>query len=134
MKGHKYLNDIGIKKEDTPWGWNKTDKRQKQWKEEREIYGLDERETWSLDVTFYFWLYERLMKYKECSFIDGYRKYIIDGKELTQQECIDKMLIGCKSYFKLTKGCASVVDDEKARDIGREIIETWKECIFSMWW
>jgi len=44
----KYLKDLGIKEVNTPQGWNKDDSRQERWIKEREIYGFDEKETWSM--------------------------------------------------------------------------------------
>jgi hypothetical protein len=43
--------DAGISEDNLPWNWNPDDDRQKVWKEERKIYGFDERDTWSLDYT-----------------------------------------------------------------------------------
>jgi hypothetical protein len=63
----KYIDDLGIKRKDTPQGWGHGDVRQAQWQEERKLYGFDEHETWSLDLTFKLWLYERLMMYKEVN-------------------------------------------------------------------
>ena len=57
---HKYLTDIGITEDEVPWEWNLNDKRQEQWKKEREEYGFDERETWNLDYMFDLWFYEHL--------------------------------------------------------------------------
>ena len=61
----KYLKDLGILEDNTPQGWNKDDSRQERWCKEREIYGFDEKETWSMDFTFKLWLYERLSMYNE---------------------------------------------------------------------
>ena len=61
----KYLKDLGILEDNTPQGWNKDDSRQERWIKEREIYGFDEKETWSMDFTFKLWLYERLSMYNE---------------------------------------------------------------------
>ena len=69
----KYLDDIGYT--DRPDTWNKDDKRQKIWRKQRKKYGFDNREIWNMDLAFYLWLYERLIrlrfylsdKYKESN-------------------------------------------------------------------
>lgn len=71
---HKYLNEIGIESnyccifntEEIDNG------KQEYFIEQRQIYGFDERETWSMDYTFATWLYEHLQAYKE------FAKEIID--------------------------------------------------------
>lgn len=47
----KYLDDICVT--ERPDTWSRNDERQNRWKEERAIYGFDERETWALDYSFY---------------------------------------------------------------------------------
>lgn len=133
---HKYLEDIGIKLENTPYGWNPNDERQEDWKEERQVYGFDERETWSLDTTFFYWLYERLMKYNETGgrFIDtSYHKFNLNGKEMTQQQCMDRMTELCKKYFKLDEA-KDFKEENKILDEVEEIFDILKACIWSLNW
>lgn len=126
--GHKYIRDI-TDIENTPYGWNADDHRSIEWKMARKIYGFDERETWSLDSTFMYWLYERLMMFKEVNCINlDFHKFNINGKEMTQRECIDKMIENCKAYIK------SSGIDEVAYNLKNETLKIWKECIHSMWW
>lgn len=130
---HKYLEEIGIKISDTPWGWNEDDPRQEYWNKDRQQYGFDERETWSLNTTFFYWLYERLTMYNKvnCIKTDTY-SFIINQEKLTQQQCIDRMILGCKYYIKLSHG--EPKDEDIAIIIGKEVIEIWKECFYAMWW
>lgn len=124
---HKYIEDI-IDLEDTPYGWSENTGRDSLWKEQRKIYGFDERETWSLDATFFYWLYERLTMFKKVCCIDlSFHKFTINNEVLTQGECIDKMLNNCKEIIT-NKG----IDD--LYDLKKETLEIWSECIFSMWW
>jgi len=46
----KYLKDLGIQEDKTPQGWCPNDDRQKFWDKDRETYGFDSRETWSLHL------------------------------------------------------------------------------------
>ncbi len=59
----KYLDDIGIT--NRPDEYTSTNGADTKWAQQREIYGFDVRETWNMDVSFYCWLYERLMMYLE---------------------------------------------------------------------
>ena len=126
---HKYIEDIADI-ENTPYGWNVGDPRNIEWRMARETYGFDERETWSLDSTFMCWLYERLMMFKEVNHIDlDFHKFNINGKEMTQRECIDKIIENCKIYIQ-----NRYIDDELAYNLKNETLEIWKGCIHSMWW
>lgn len=111
----KYLDDLGVT--ERPDTWNRNDKRQNVWKEERDTYGFDEREIWDLGYSFYCWLYERLMMYKENSCVVlSYHQFQYKGETLTQEECIDRMISGlklvlCKEEGKLTKAEKELVED-----------------------
>lgn len=131
--GHKYLTDLGIKLENTPYGWNPNDDRQERWSQEREEYSFDERETWSLNATFFYWLYERLMKYNEINIVNtSFHKFNINGKEMTQQECMDKMIELCKRY--ITYEYINLEDENKMLDEVEEIFDILKKCIWCLWW
>lgn len=94
----KYLEGL-VKLKDTPWGWNPDDQRQEKWKQQREEYGFDERETWSLDYTFRLWFYQRLKMYNEVNIVATEKvKINFKDKEYTLQECIDYIL----EMFELT--------------------------------
>ncbi|MGL5647765.1 MAG: hypothetical protein ACRDDY_07935 [Clostridium sp.] len=125
---HKYIKEI-IDLEKTPYGYcGEEDGRSSKWREERRIYGFDNRETWSLDATFFCWLYERLMMFKEIDFIDlDFHKFVVNEKELTQRECIDRMLELCKTI--ITYQGIELLADEK-----NEVLDIWKEIIHFMWW
>lgn len=124
---HKYIKEI-VDLEKTPYGWSENTGRDSKWREERRIYGFDERETWSLDTTFFYWLYERLMMYKEIDFIDmDAPQFNVNGVTMTQRECIDKMISNCKEII-LYEG----IDLQK--ELKYEVLDIWKECLFSMWW
>lgn len=57
----KYLDDLGVKDRWDTWKYDKETK--KAHKEYRDTYGVDPKETFSLDQTFFMWLYERLKAY-----------------------------------------------------------------------
>lgn len=131
-----YIDKLGIKHEDTPQGWNENDPRQKDWEEERQVVGFDERDTWSLNYTMDLLLYERLCMYreiaKECLDL-SFHKFNYKNKSLTQGECLDKMIDGLK--LQLTLGDF----DERRKDpvIRRKIdcvYEIYTLCRHSLWW
>lgn len=131
----KYLKNLGLKKEDLPQGWgtDSDDKRQKKWKKEREEYGFDNRETWSLDYTFKLWLYERLSMYNEVApnVIDtSFHKYEFRGEQITFQDCIDKMLEGLK--IDLTVEDYNQTEEQKQK--AADVIQIFSLCFYSLWW
>ena len=127
----KYLKDIGILEDNTPQGWNRDDSRQEQWTKEREIYGFDEKETWSMDFTFKLWLYERLSMYNEVNCIDTFfHKYEFKGETITFQECIDRMLDGLKIELTIDEYRRTDEQKEKVDDI----VNIFALCLPSLWW
>ena len=126
---HKYLSEI-IDIEKTPYGvYGECDPRNSKWKEQREIYGFDERETWQLDHTFFCWLYERLKMYNEVNFVNTkFHTIEYDGKTLTHQECMDKMLEYCEIII-LNK---NVNDSFIALE--EKVLDLWKLSYRLFWW
>lgn len=136
MQHNKYIEDLGIPLKNIGTNFcDDTDGRNKKWKEERKIYGFDERETWSLDHYFVEWLYSHLMMYMETggTVIDlNYHKFNFEGKEYTQKEAIDYILYACKEYL--------LCDDIYCGNTGELIPNTQKairlfaEILPAMWW
>ena len=129
--GHKYLEDICVK-DNPPSEWCKGDKRESKWEVEREIYGFDSRETWSLDTTFFCWLYERLMMYNEINIVDtSHHKFEYDGQTITFQECIDRMLNGCKIYLTSSDW---EFENKELRKLVEDVPEIFALCFWCLWW
>lgn len=123
----KYLDDLGIT--NRPDLWNQTDERQKNWTKEREEYGFDERDTWSMSLTFECWLYEHLMMYKESANINlDFHKFEYKGKTYTQGEMIDKMIELLETSLKSSNSSLDEVDTI------REIAQMWAVVLPAMWW
>ncbi len=126
----KYLDDLKVKYPETYC--SSDDPRQEKWTQEREEYGFDERETWDLDSAFYCWLYERLKMYLDVNCVDlTYHKFEYEGEELTQQECIDRMIHGCEIYFKQQNDWNISEEDQKAIN---DIAKIWAIVLPAMWW
>lgn len=130
--GRKYLDDIG---EDYSWVWKpEGSERDELFEKEREIYGFDSRETWSLDYVFYMWLYERLKMYIEYAgeIVNlNFHKFVYKEKEYTQFELINTMIERLESYFK--KEDLFVSSEEEYEPI-KEIGEIWALVLPAMWW
>lgn len=123
----KYLDDLGIT--ERPDTWSPDDNRQNQWKKQRKIYGFDERETWSLDTTFYLWLYERLKMYLEYSTVDlDFHKFEYKGKTYTQKQMIDMMIERLEEYF------TDETDEKSFEKYPNEICEIWALVLPAMCW
>lgn len=125
----KYLDDIGVT--ERPDTWNSGDARQDDWADERKLYGFDERETWSLDFTFYLWLYERLVAYKEICCCDlSYHTWDYNGKAYTQEELIDMMLERLRFSF------SDEYNDwnDQQWTYVHEIEKIWALILPAMWW
>lgn len=82
---HKYLLEV-FPEDEIPFPFN------------QEGYSeFDKRDTYSLFYTLACWLYERLRFFQEGTCIDlNFWKFNIDGEELTQAQCIQRMIDDCK--------------------------------------
>lgn len=130
MQQHKYLEEI-IKREDVVQNWLPEDKRKERWQKQRAEYGFDDRETWSLDTTFFQWLYERLRMFRDIGgeTVDlNFHSFEVDGLKLTQLEIIDKMISNCEQIIK-----NDIPDDETAR-LEQETARLWSIVVPAMWW
>lgn len=134
--GRRYLKEIGIELKETPWGWNKGDSREKYWSEEIYEDGFDERETWDLNFTMNLLLYERLCKYKEITkgIVNlSFHTFKYNEEELTQEECIDKILEGLKLELTLEP----FDKKRKEQEVIDKIKSIWKiyDLIkYALWW
>lgn len=130
--GRKYLDDIGV---DYSWVWKpEGSERDETFEKEREIYGFDSRETWSLDYVFYMLLYERLKMYIEYAgeIVNlNFHKFVYKEKEYTQLELINMMIERLESYFK--EGDSFDLSKEEYEPV-KEIGEIWALVLPAMWW
>lgn len=128
---NKYLEDLGLKKEDYGLNWlSKDDDRLKDFNDEKEMYGFCSAETWNMDRIFCEWLYSHCKMYLEKveGIIDMEFNCIeIDGEEVTQLQCIQRIL-------KLTGEALTESDREAATMQLRESILIWAEVFPLMWW
>lgn len=148
---HKYLNAIGVKSNE-PCVFNTLDidngkERQKRFDKERETYGFDSRETWSMDYTLATWLYEHLAWYRDNAPIDmTFYKFEVPAwnnkksrpckkktQTLTQAECVDTMLKNLQFYIQHSDSA----DNDKvveAQNRMKYALQILSESIYVMWW
>lgn len=127
----KYLDDIGVTNRPDLWNEEEEDKRQLCWEKEREEYGFDEREIWSLDLTSRLWLYERIKRFKDVASVDlNYHKFIYNRQEHTQSEMLDEILKRLK--FSFTKQYDNF--NPEHFNYVREVYLMWHKICGAMWW
>ena len=128
---NKYLEELGLKKKDYGVNWlSRRDGRMRDFNYEKEMYGFCSAETWNMDRIFCEWLYSHCKMYLEKveGIIDMEFNCIeIDGEEVTQLQCIQRIL-------KLTGEALTESDREAATMQLREAILIWAEVFPLMWW
>lgn len=138
MYKNKFLEKINYSSNDSTSSFvfgMKDDKRNKRWRKERKKWGCwDERVGWNLNTflleSLYTWLkiyYKRENKFinLECN------KFNIDNIELTQKECIERMIDDLE-YVLL-----NLDNDKEFETVKTKIKDCFRilgECFFAMWW
>lgn len=128
---NKYLEELGLKKKDYGVNWvSRRDVRLRCFNYEKEMYGFCSAETWNMDRIFCEWLYSHCKMYLEK--VEGivdleFHCVEIDGEEVTQLECIQRII-------KLTGEALTEPDGETATKQLREAILIWAEVFPLMWW
>lgn len=137
MQRNKYLDDIGIPIDE--YGTNfKYDKRSDElYKAQRNLYGFDERETWSLDNLFGQWLYSHLMMYLEKAneFVNlDYHMFNFKGKEYTQREAIEFIIEKVKVRLITDEYEIELNEYNRILEEYQDAIRLWAEILPAMWW
>ena len=127
-KNHKYLQEFSYKGE-LPYPYS-----------EKKSSPFDIRETYGLDITMIAWLYERLRFFQEevTKRVDlEYNKVIIDEKEFTLKQCIDRMVNDCSMILKITCEDKYIYGEEYFRIKDKHMRDLFKvltEVYWLMWW
>lgn len=100
---------------------------------EKDYPDFDPRDTFSMEYTLAAWLYERLRYFQsdEHVCIDlNYHTFDIDGEELTQLQCIDRMIEDCKIIL--------ISDDftefDKMEAAKNDLFMVLSKVYWAMWW
>ena len=100
---------------------------------EKDYPDFDPRDTFSMEYTLAAWLYERLRYFQsdEHVCIDlNYHTFDIDGEELTQLQCIDRMIEDCKII--LTSDDFTEFDKMEAAK--NDLFMVLSKVYWAMWW
>lgn len=153
-----YLDEIKKNGDVSADEFSADDERHTLWKAEREKYGFDGRDTWSLDFTMTEMLYERLHLYMEKAdgFVNlSYHTYEFEGKTYTQRELILEMIADAETFLKfeynavdeLKNDYENMTDEEmdadlklsaeweiKAHKAKKRLWAIWAVVQHQMWW
>lgn len=130
-----WLDRIGVKRRDRPEGWNRPVKRRLKCLLEKHIYGVDSRETYSLDDTWRMWLYEHLKMYlkKADPVVDlSDNLFTFNDEQYTQKELIEMMLSRLEFYLNPKYHYNEY--DRHDYEYVNEIEQIWAVVCSSMWW
>lgn len=118
---HKYLQELNLSADEIfPFG-------------EDDYPDMDVRDTWNIDQTIVLWLYERLRFFQEeaSQIVDfNFHKFEIDGEELTEMQCIERMVEDCKILI-LSDDFEEYDKMVAAKD---DLFKVWSIVHFAMWW
>lgn len=131
----RYLDKIGVKRKDRPEAWRTGFRRRMKCWFERRVYGFDATETYSLDYTWYLWLYERLKMFRKYATktVDLTESmYEYDGNKYSLLELIDKMIH--RLEYRLNPKFSYDDLDENDVKYVNEIMGIWAVVCNSMWW
>lgn len=96
MRRYKYLDDLGVKREDQMDNWisqTRFDKRSRKWRKQRRTYGIDERSTWNWDKEYMDYIYIHLKMFYKVNMVDFNREYVtFEGKKISVQKAMNVIL------------------------------------------
>lgn len=103
---------------------------------ENDYHGFDERDTFGLDTSLLMHLYECLRFFQDevskVVVMDNpeWKTFNIDGEELTQRQCIDKMVDDCKLAL-----LSDEFDEHEIRENAKnDLFKVLSKVYWSMWW
>lgn len=132
-KKHKFLKKF-YKYTRFPHQYELSKDMQKRIKKIKHKYGIDMRDCWNMDFSFYTWLYEHIKTYEKLTVadIDDTRApFVFDSKSHTQRELMHKILKRIELYFKTMN---ETEHSEKIQKKIDEIIPMWQILMPAMWW
>lgn len=102
---------------------------------EEDYPAFDKRDTFNLNDTIVLWLYEQLRFFQsEASKIVDFtfHKFDIDGEELTQMECINRMIKDCKTIA--LGNDYNDAEFEKMDAAKDDLFKVFSKVYWAMWW
>lgn len=103
---------------------------------EEDYHDFDDRDTFNLDVSLVMWLYECLRFFQdeasEIVVLDDptWKTFEVDGEELTQMQCIDRIIEDCKVIL-----LSDDFDEMEKMDAAKnDLFNVLSKVYWSMWW
>lgn len=129
---HKYLREL-FADDNIPFPYG-----------ERDYHGFDARDTFNMDNTLVMWLYENLRYFQDeaskiIDFDNHEQVYDIDGKELTQRQCIDRMVLDCAIILDNSNDITESIEEEmhyfNEKDAAKDdLFKVLSKVYWAMWW
>lgn len=117
---HKYLHELLDGKLFFPY-------------DEEDYHDFDKRDTYNMDNTLVAYIYEMLRFFEEeaSKVINlNFNKFTIDGEELTQMQCIHRMIDDCTIFLKGNM----YKDGEKMDAAKTDLFKVLNEVFWAMRW
>lgn len=125
---HKYIRELFP--DSLPFPYN-----------EEDYPDFDERDTFSMDHTLIMWLYERLRFFQDevsqdIVMTDKLYMFgevvLIDGKEVTMLECVDRMVEDCKLIISALE---QIEEDWVVAEAAKnDLFKVLSKAYWAMWW
>ena len=109
---------------------------------EEDYPDFDNRDTYNMDEAIIVWMYQCLRFFQDhvSQIVNlDFRKFEIDGEELTQRQCIDRMVEDCKiilydsgafdDYREENEYVKNTVEPAIS-----DLFKVFSEVYFAMWW
>ena len=120
---HKYLLEL-FKEDDLLFPYN-----------EEDYHDFDDRDTFNMDYTLIAWMYQCLRFFQDVASKTvnfDFHKFEIDGEELTQRQCIDRMVKDCTTILN---GDCWKEEEIKKMDIAKDdLFKVLSKVYWAMWW
>lgn len=145
---HKYLDELDLEESNKACIFNtdvvEEDSERRQWYEDqRQTFGFDSRETWSMDFTLVSWLYEHLCWYRDYAPIDltfysfeiprwntkKCRAYKHKTETVNQGRAIDLILINLTFFME-----SDITQEDEAYARLYYAMRILAEIIPALWW
>lgn len=133
----KILDELGAQGAQGTWNMvEDTDERHPAWAVERDIYGFDSRDTWSLDSTMMELLYERLVMFKKRSYdmVDLSSSLVkIDGEVRSVDNVLDELIELSRTVI-VNQNSSDPMNEAEVHAVAKRVWSIWTQAFQSFWW
>lgn len=133
----KILDELGAQGAQGTWNMvEDTDERHSAWALERDVYGFDSRDTWSLDSTMMELLYERLVMFKKRSYdmVDLSSSFVkIDGEVRSVDNVLDELIELSRTVI-VNGNSSDSMDEAEVHAVAKKVWSIWTQAFQRFWW